>query len=192
MESSVFSNEIRSNNDLIKTYIKNSSTKNVTYIEYLAYDEANIFVLPKSEVLFDFEAFVTLYSTQLHFHEGWTLSDTTSENIDAILNLHLQPESEQYLYKELSSAEVHREIDWVISSTNKLLSDDELSEKGTRKSGRWGVYVNSGRISSGSTLSDLGIDGIISGVALDLEWNAIMIMYQTKSDYVLFCWGAGG
>jgi len=192
MEFSVFLREIKSNPELIKAYIENSSTKKLTHIEFRTHDEANIFVLPKSEVLVDFEAFVTLYSIQLHFFEGWTLSDNTSEDVDNILNLWLQPESEEYLYKEMSSTEVHKEIDWVIGSTIKLLSEDDLSEKKARNPARWGVYVNGERITSGTTLFDLGIDEIISGVCFYLEWNAIMIMYQTETDYVLFCWGTGG
>ncbi len=190
METKVSLSEFKSNLDLVKTYIANSSTKKFTCIEYRTFDEgmceANIFVLPKSEVADEFEAFVTLCNFQLHFYEEWMLSDTTAENADSILNLWMQPEVEGYLYETLSSIKVHKEIDWIISSIIKLLSEERVGDLE-----RWGIFVNDERVTGKATLSDLGIDEIVSGIGFDLEWNSIDIMYQTESDYVFFSWGTG-
>lgn len=187
--------EFKSNLELVKTYIANSSTKKLTRIEYRTFDEgicdANLFVIPKSEVADEFEAFVHLCNFQLHFYEDWMLSDTTSENANSILNLWMQPEVEGYLYNSLSSSEVHKEIDWIISSIIKLLSDDALSSKKSRNPDRWGIFVNGERVSNETLLSDIGLDEVIGGIGFDLEWNSVDVMYQTESDYVFFSWGTG-
>ena len=195
MESKISLSEFKSNLELVETYIANSSTKKLTRIEYRTFDEgmcdANLFVISKSEIADEFEAFVTLCNFQLHFYEEWSLSDTTSENANSILNLWVQPEIESYLFDKLSSSEVHQEIDWIINSIIKLLSDDSLLLKRARDPDRWGVFVNEERFSSETALLDIGINEILCGIGFALEWNSVDIMYQTKNDYVFFSWGSG-
>ncbi|AUI87915.1 hypothetical protein BS333_16120 [Vibrio azureus] len=195
MESKISLSEFKSNLELVETYIANSSTKKLTRIEYRSFDEgmcdANLFVISKSEVADELEAFVTLCNFQLHFYEEWSLSDTTSENANSILNLWVQPDIESYLFDTLSSSEVHQEIDWIINSIIKLLSDDSLLLKRVRDPDRWGVFVNGERISSETALSDIGLKEIICGIGFALEWNSVDIMYQTKNDYIFFSWGSG-
>jgi hypothetical protein len=195
VESKVSLNEFKSNLNLVKAYIVESSSKSVTRIEYRTFDEgmcdANLFVLPKAEAKDDFEAFITLCNFQLHFYEDWLLTDTTWENADSIVNLWMQPEVEGYSFVFLSPAEVHKEVDWVIRAIKKLLSENQFSEKKAKDLERWGVYVNGESTSIDTTLDNFGISKVISGIGFNLEWNSIDIMYQTQDSYVLFSWGTG-
>ena len=195
MESKLSLREFKSNLEMVKAAIADTATKNVMRIEFRTFDEgmceADLFVLPKREVADEFEAFVTLCTYQLHFYEEWLLTDTTSEEAESIVNLWMQPEVEGFLFKPLSPAEVHKEIDWIIDSILRLLSDQGLSKKRAKYPERWGVYVNGEPISNKTTLEDLGVHDIVSGIGFDLVWNSIQIMYQTADDYVFFSWSTG-
>lgn len=194
MKSRISLNEFTENLELVRAYIANSPAKNFTCVEYRTFNEgmceANFFVIPKSEVVDEFEAFIALCNYQIHFYEEWVLSGTTPEYIDSVLNRWMHPEVEGYLYKSLSSDEIHKEIDWIINEIRQLFPDDEFL-KNCIDSDRWGVFVNKERISSKTTLSDLGLDKVTGGVGLNLEWNSVDIIYQTESDYVFFSWATG-
>ena len=195
MESNVSLNEFKSNLDLVKTYIAETSAKPVTRIEYRTCDEslcdANLFVLPKVNTKDDFEAFVTLCNFQLHFYQEWLLTDTTSENADLIVNLWMQPEVEEYCFEALSPDRIHKEMDWVIQAIQEMLSENQISEKRVKYPAHWGVYVNGESVPVDTTLDELGIGEVISGVGFNLECNSIGILFQTLDSYVLFSWGTG-
>jgi hypothetical protein len=195
VKSKVTLSEFKSNLDLVKAYIIESSTKPVTCIEYRTFDEgmsdANLFVLPKENAKDDFEAFITLVNFQLHFYEEWSLTDSTSESVNSIINLWMLPEIEKHSFETLSPAQVHKEIDSIIKQINILHIENKYKEEAPINHERWGVYVNDENVPIETTLEDLGINDVISGIGLDLEWNSIDIMYQTPSSYVYFSWGTG-
>lgn len=195
MNSKVSLSEFKSSLNLVKTYIENSSTKCVTRIEYRTFHEgmceADLFILPKNEVKDEFEAFVTLCTYQLHFYEEWVLADTAAKYGDSILNNWMLPEVERYAYASLSSDDVHNEVDSIIRSILDLLNDSALIEERSKDPSRWGVFKNDERVPSETVLSDFGIDGIVSGIGFNLEWNSVDIMYFTDKDYVFFSWGTG-
>lgn len=185
----------KSDLDLVKTYVANIADKNLTHIEYRTCDESmcsiDICMIAKTDVIDEFEAFIHLCNYQIHVIDNWKLSETTIDNAGLILDNFLLPEVANYLFKPLSSNDVHESIDWVIESVLKLLSDNELVEQKTEYPELWGIFRNGKRMADDTTLSDLGINNIVSGVGFDLEWNSIELMYETDSCYVLFSWGTG-
>jgi len=174
MESEISLDEFISNIELVKKQVAEASRKLVTRIEYRTHDEgmcnANIFVISKDKVQNQFEAFVTLC----------TLS------ADAIFKLWMLPEMEAYTFEALSIEQIHGQIHWVIGETLKLLADYEGSKETDQYPDLWGVYVNDEAIPIDSTLDDLGLGQILSGIGLDLKWNSVEIMYETPSSYVFF------
>ncbi|MFM2476834.1 hypothetical protein [Celerinatantimonas sp. MCCC 1A17872] len=187
--------EFQSNPDLVKRYIALCAEIVPRCIEYRTCDEgmcnANLFVLPKKRVTDSFQAFVLLLNYQLHFYEQWPLTETTLDNAEQIYNLWLLPEVKAYSYKEISSKDIHIQIDGIIKGFQALLTDSKMAEKIQANQEQWGVFVNAHRADDSSSLADFGIDEIISGVGFELEWNAVELMYQTEYDYVYFSWATG-
>ena len=72
-------NNLKSQLDLVKTYITESSMQEITIVEYRTYsasegtDYLEYFIFPKTKTKNTFEAFVKLYNCQLHF--WWMAED---------------------------------------------------------------------------------------------------------------------
>jgi hypothetical protein len=194
MESEISLSEFTSNIELVKTYIAEASHKSVTRIEYRTFDEgmcgADIFVIDKDKVHHKFEAFVTLCTFYLHSKE-WPLTDINSKSADTIFKLWMLTEVEAYTFEALSIEQIHGQINWVIGEILKLLADYKGSKETDQYPDLWGVYVNDEAIPIDSTLDDLGLGEILSGIGLDLKWNSVEIMYETPSSYVFFSWETG-
>ena len=121
MEFKYILNEFKSNLDFVQTLIANAGSYKYTRVEYRTFDEgmcdACFFILPKTEVKNEFEAFIILCTIQLHFFEEWNLKETTSKHADSVLNLWLLPEVNSYEFITMSSEQIHREIGGIIFST---------------------------------------------------------------------------
>ena len=195
MNSSLSVSKFKSNIELVMKYIANISNKNITHIEYRTRDESigniDIFMISKTDVIDEFEAFIHLCNYQIHFIDSWKLSETTLSNAGLILENFLLPEIANYLFRPLRSSDVTESIDWVIESALKLLSDSELVENKAKYPEYWGVFKNGIRMPDDTTIVSLGISNIVSGVGFDLEWNSVELMYESDSYYVLFSWGTG-
>lgn len=195
VDSKIWLEDFQSNLNLVKKYISESERKTVTRIEFRTFDEgmcdANLFTCLKSEVKNQFDAFVTLCNYQRLFHDGWLLGETNSERSDSIVNLWMQPEIEGYSFELLSGEQVHREIDWIIDAILKILHDSKNSEKLIKDPRRWGIYVDGKVAPAETSLKNLDINKITSGIGFDLDWNSIQIMYETPSAYVFFSWSTG-
>lgn len=195
MKFNLSKSRFKSNLGLVKNYIANISNKNLTHIEYRSCDEGvcniDICTIPKTDVIDEFEAFIHLCNYQIHIIDDWKLTDTTLDNAGLILENFLQPEAESYLFKPLSSSNVHESVDWAIESVLELLSNNELVEKKAKYPEQWGIFKDGKRLADDTTLSDLGINNIVSGIGFNLEWNSVELMFDTEDYYVLFTWATG-
>lgn len=181
------------NPELVKRYIADSVSKDVARIEFRTFDEglcdATLFSISKDQVEGEFEALITLLNHQLHFDHEWTMAHADTDNADSILQVWMQPEVMRFSFKELSTAQVHEQMDWIIEAIQRRLVEARESGTMTNDPGRWGVFVNNKPVPIETGLRELGIADAVSGAGLNLEWNSVDVMYQTDKHHVLFSWG---
>lgn len=180
--------------DLVENYILDSQAKAITTVEYRTFDEgmcdATFFILPKNNVQSVFEAFVTLCNCYLHFYQEWALSETKPEHIDDIVNRWLLPEMEQYSFTKMSETEIKKQTEPIIEDIVNLIAPNIDSPEKHKYPDRWGIYVNDSLVScEGFELPTS--NNTLTGVGLDLEWNAVEMFYETTDEYVFFGWGTG-
>lgn len=182
--------EFITKSDLVITKISETAAQPITRVEYRTTDEfyceAKFCVLAKSEVESDFDAFVKLWSYSIHSDEEWSPSETNLKNARSIYMHHMLAQLETYQFKMLTSRSVHAHIsiveeiiDWI--DANRTY--DEVN--------RAGVYVDGESIESCTTLQDLNIFDVVSGIGFRLDWNWKEVMYQTPIAYIYFEWGTG-
>ncbi|MBO1257081.1 hypothetical protein J3L16_15460 [Alteromonas sp. 5E99-2] len=194
MELSISFSQLKANLDVIRKLIANISAINVTHIEYRTFDEgycnADFFVLSKNEIKDELEAFIVLWTYQLHFYEEWKLTDTNVCSTDSIVNVWMLPTLEKYLFNQLPPDQVSKEIDSMVRSILLCISETSDGDKSEAPE-RWGVFKNDMLVSSSTSLSELGLSDINFGIGLSLDWNEIDIMYHTDKDYVFYSWSTG-
>lgn len=180
---------VTANLALVKTYIAHSVSKYVKIIEYRTADEglcsAYFFTIERQHVENELEAFVQLWSHQIHLHNEWDTAQTTLENAAFILNHWLLPEMTGFYEQFLSAQRLHQEIGGVMQSINQYwLTCHECSDN-------QGVFVDGQLVAKPSLWTDLGLAPQSSGMGLEVAWNGLEIFYDTATHYVLFSWGTG-
>lgn len=184
---------IKSNLELVKIFLLNSTKAQVDRIEYRTFDEgmcnAVYFIYKKSDFISSLEAFITLLNHELHFYQEWNILETTTEDYNSILDNWLLPVLEKANFHKLTDADIQEETQWIIKNIQQLI--DSHDSRVSKYPDRWGIYTNGVIINSIENFTVPMSSDVKFVLGLEIQWNEVELFYETSNEYVLFSWGTG-